>query len=94
MPKCGKKLGKGVVSEKQREGDEFFRIQFPFPPLFVGTDSVAVDLRRVGLVFRPVRVLRVHRRVVVFAAWKHHYSAWEKRADGRTTAGRTCCNDR
>lgn len=80
-----KKVEKGVVSEKQREGGEFFLIKFPFPPLFVGTESVAVAVFGVGLYSALLCM------VVVFA-WKHHYSAWEKLADGRDRW--TCCNDR
>ena len=89
-----KKLGKGVVSEKQRDGDEFFRIQFPFPPLFVGTGSVAVPpVFSVG--FIPPCCASSYLPL----GRKHHYSAWEKLADGRGSERGserdrwTCCND-
>ena len=88
MPKRGKKkVGKGVVSEKQREGDEFFRIQFPFQPLFLLARKALPWISEES-VFYSALCVSTAQRVVVFAAWKHHYSAWEKRADGRTTAGR------
>ena len=63
-----KKLGKGVVSEKQREGDEFFRIQFPFPPLFVGTECRACSRSSGGAVVEAQQFHSSLRSVAVVAA--------------------------
>ena len=71
------RMGRRVGKTKKRRRIFPYCISNPATPLFVGTES--------STCYRSVLFRSVVRRPVdvVFAAWKHHYSAWEKRADGR-----------